>query len=168
MLGPMPASTASASPLDDLERKLREEIPLARAMDLRVADYDGQALTLAAPLPPNINDKGCAFGGSLASLMTLAGWGLVRLQLQARGSDADVYVADSSIRYLAPVWGDFGAIARPVEGESFDAFFETLLARGRARIGIVCEVPLPDGTAAASLAARFVAIDPARARGAAS
>ena len=90
MLGPMPASTASASPLDDLERKLREEIPLARAMDLRVADYDGQALTLAAPLPPNINDKGCAFGGSLASLMTLAGWGLVRLQLQARGSDAEV------------------------------------------------------------------------------
>lgn len=165
MLGPMPASAASsAAPLLELERKLRGEIPLALAMDLRVAAYDGQALTLAAPLTPNINDKGCAFGGSLASLMTLAGWGLVRLQLQARGSDAEVYVADSAIRYLAPVWGDFRAVARPLEGESFDAFFDTLLARGRSRIGLVCEVPLPDGTVAASLSARFVAIDPARVR----
>ncbi|HUD41855.1 MAG TPA: YiiD C-terminal domain-containing protein [Dokdonella sp.] len=159
---------ASAAPLHDLERKLRDEIPLARAMDLRVAGYDGRALTLAAPLPPNINDKGCAFGGSLASLMTLAGWGLARLQLEARGADAEVYIADSVIRYLAPVWGDFSAIARPAEGESFDAFFDILLARGRARIGIVCEVPLQDGTAAASLSARFVAIDPARMRGAAA
>ena len=58
-------------------RQIRDrvrEIPLARAMALTVAGYDGATLALAAPLAPNGNDKGCAFGGSLASLMTLAGW----------------------------------------------------------------------------------------------
>lgn len=159
-----PHSPAAASPLLELERKVRAEIPLAQAMDLRVAGYDGRSLTLAAPLPPNINDKGCAFGGSLASLMTLAGWGMVWLQLQGRGSKADVYVADSAIRYLAPVWNDLSATARPADGETFDAFFDTLAARGRARIGVVCEVPLPDGGSGAVLTARFVAIDPSRAR----
>src|SRR5690606_6825838 len=69
-----PESLAAA-----LERELLAEIPLARAMQLSVAAYDGATLALAAPLAPNGNDKGCAFGGSLASLMTLAGWGLAHL-----------------------------------------------------------------------------------------
>ena len=66
-----------------LEHELLAEIPLARAMALRVAAYDGDSLALAAPLAPNVNDKGCAFGGSLASLMTLAGWGVIRLAVAA-------------------------------------------------------------------------------------
>ena len=93
----------------ELERELLDEIPLARAMALTVAGYDGATLALAVPLGPNGNDKGCAFGGSLASLMTLAGWGLVHLALKARGHAADIYVQDSTIHYLAPVWQDFGA-----------------------------------------------------------
>ena len=74
--------------------------------------HDGDELALSAPLAPNINDKGCAFGGSLVSLMTLAGWGLIVLKLGALDRDCDVYVQDSSVRYLAPVWSDFIARAR--------------------------------------------------------
>ena len=64
------------------------------------------------PLAPNVNDKGCAFGGSLVSLMTLAGWALVELALRQRGEDCDVFVGESHVRYLAPVWDDFQAHAR--------------------------------------------------------
>ena len=60
-----------------LQAYILEHIPLARAMALRVARHDGAELELTAPLAANINDKGFAFGGSMASLMTLAGWGLV-------------------------------------------------------------------------------------------
>ncbi len=52
------------------------------------------SLTLAVPLAPNINDKGCAFGGSLTSLMTLASWGVVELAL-ARAVGAEGERADS-------------------------------------------------------------------------
>src|SRR3569833_4391775 len=98
--------------VDAFERELLAEIPLARAMHLRVANYAPDALALAAPLAPNVNDKGCAFGGSLASLMTPAGWALVELELQRRGEDCDVFVGDSHVRYLEPVRGDFRAEAR--------------------------------------------------------
>ena len=145
-----------------LERTLRGEldrIPLTRAMGLAVEGFDGEALTLAAPLAPNVNDKGCAFGGSLVSVMTLAGWGLVKLALDRLGRDCDIYVQDSDVRYLAPVWDDFEAVARLVDRESFAAMTDALTARGRARTRVRCVVPLPDGTAAATLEARFVAIE---------
>jgi thioesterase domain-containing protein len=140
------------------EQQLLADIPLARAMQLRVADWSEDRLRLSAPLAPNINDKGCAFGGSLASLMTLVGWGLIVLRLRALGRSCDIYVQDSMVRYMAPVWSDFIAEAQLAEGESWDAFLATLEQRGRARLSVVCRIPLDDGSAAATLEARFVAI----------
>ncbi|MFC4818897.1 YiiD C-terminal domain-containing protein [Dokdonella ginsengisoli] len=141
-----------------LEHELLADIPLARAMALRADAYDGASLTLAAPLAPNVNDKGCAFGGSLASLMTLSGWGLIKLAVDARALACDIYVQDSSVRYLAPVWQDFAAVARLAEGEAFEEFFATLAARGKGRLRVHCTVPLADGSPAATLDARFVAL----------
>ena len=142
-----------------LESDILRHIVLARAMSISVEHYDGESLTLAAPLAPNVNDKGCAFGGSLVSVMTLAGWGLVKLALDRHGRDCDIYVQDSDVRYLAPVWNDFTAVARLIDRESFASMIEALTLRGRARTRVRCIVPLPDGTAAATLEARFVAIE---------
>lgn len=136
---------------------IHDGIPLARAMALELGDYDGEHLALTSPLAPNVNDKGCAFGGSLVSLMTLTGWGLVELALRQRGEDCDVYVGESTVRYLSPVWGDFRAEAQRAEDASWDTFFATLAARGRARIGVSCQIPGENGKPAATLAAQFVA-----------
>ena len=144
--------------VSDLERLLLAQAALARAMELRIRDYDGDHLAIAAPLAPNINDKGCAFGGSLVSLLTLAGWGLVVLKLRAWNTTCDVYVQDSAVRYLAPVWDDFTAQARLAPGESWDTFASALAARGRARLSVDCRVALADGADACTLQARFVAI----------
>jgi thioesterase domain-containing protein len=136
---------------------VRAEIPLARAMDLRLLDYDDDCLRFAVPLGPNTNDKGCAFGGSLVSAMTLAGWALVELALQRRGEHCDVFVAESTVRYLQPVWGDFASEARLPMDATWTTFFATLAARGKARIEVACCVPGSDGQPAATLSARFVA-----------
>jgi thioesterase domain-containing protein len=136
---------------------IRQGIPLARAMALELDGYDGEQLALRCPLAPNVNDKGCAFGGSLTSLMTLAGWGLVELALRRRGEDCDVYVGQSGVRYLDPVWGDFRAVAQLADEANWTTFFATLSARGRARIAVRCQVPGKDGMPAATLEAQFVA-----------
>jgi len=136
---------------------IRSEIPLAKAMDLQLGAYDGDMLSLRAPLPPNVNDKGCAFGGSLVSLMTLSGWALVEMALRRQGLDCDVFVAESGVRYLAPLWQDFCSEARLAEEASWITFFATLAARGRARINVECVVPGADAQPAATLSARFVA-----------
>ena len=141
-----------------LERHIRETVPLARAMDVTVADYDGTRLVLAAPLAPNVNDKGCAFGGSMISLLTLAGWGLVTLKLNAAGLSADVFVQDSAISYLSPVWEEILAEAGAGPDESWDDFCATLRGRGRARISVEAEVAAAQGgLVAARFTARFVA-----------
>jgi thioesterase domain-containing protein len=141
----------------DLIQFVRREIPLALNMDLQLHSCDDTQITLAAPLPPNINDKGCAFGGSLVSVMTLNGWSLVELALRRRGMDCDVFVAESTAQYLAPVWGDFLSEAKLAVTASWTSFFTTLDTRGRARIGVTCTVPGTDGKPAATLNARFVA-----------
>ena len=148
-------------PLEQVLQSLREycaAMPPVAAMGVEVAAYDGHCLSLRAPLAANVNYKGTAFGGSLCSLMTVAGWGLVNLQLQLRGLSAEVYVADSAIRYLAPLRADLLARARLGDGESWDAFFATLAARGRARVQVEAEVVLPEGGVATTLNGRFVAI----------
>jgi thioesterase domain-containing protein len=136
---------------------MRDEIPLALAMDLQLGAFDHDHLSLHAPLKPNVNDKGCAFGGSLVSLMTLCGWALVELALRQRGDDCDVFVAESSVRYLSPLWQDFRSDATLADGAEWDSFFHTLDSRGKARIEVDCVVPDSDGKPAATLSARFVA-----------
>ncbi len=133
-------------------------MPPVAALQLSIAGYDGARLRLQAPLQANRNDKGCAFGGSLRSLMTLAAWGLVSLQLQQAGLEADVFVADSQVRYLAPLYADLEAEAELGEDGCWEAFLATLRERGRARAPLVARVRLPDGGVATTFAARYVAI----------
>lgn len=134
-----------------------QAMPPVAAMHLAIDGYDGRRLRLRAPLAVHVNDKGCAFGGSLASLMTLAAWGAVSLQVQGAGLQAEVYVADSRIRYLAPLFGDLVAEAELDPAASWDEFLATLRERGRARTELVARVPLPEGGVAAELSARYVA-----------
>jgi thioesterase domain-containing protein len=154
--GAKPAVTIRAE--DALGAFMLDGIPLARAMAISVGAYDDESLTLHAPLAPNINDKGCAFGGSLASVMTLAGWGLVKLASDTRGIDCDIFVQDSLVRYIAPVWQDFHATAHLTHGDTLAGFFDALTTRGKSRVRVRSVVPLADGSPAATLEARFVAL----------
>lgn len=141
----------------ELQADIHATIPLTRAMQLRVLTFDGSSLRLHAPLAPNINDKGCAFGGSLASVLTLAAWGLARMALQRAGFAADVYVQDSTLEYLAPIWSDFDAVARVAGEDSLDAFVARFAERGKARLSIVALAN--DGDVVATrLTGRFVAL----------
>ena len=146
-----------------LEQEILTDIPITRTMQLHIAQADGDTIALAAPLAPNVNDKGCAFGGSLASVLTLAGWALLVLQLRAAGEECEVYVQDSYLKYLAPVWGDFRATAQLAEGESWSSFFAALTSRGKGRLRIMASVAGTDGAPATTLEARFVALRPKQA-----
>ena len=147
--------------LEEALQELREYcrgMPPVAAMQVEVEGMRGDALRLTAPLSANVNDKGNAFGGSLTSLMTVAGWGLVTLKLRLAGLKAEVYVADSQIRYLAPLYGGLVAEAVFAEGQAWDLFVDTLVQRGRARIQVDARVLLPEGGLATTLSGRYVAI----------
>lgn len=86
-----------------LQQTWHQTIPLSAFMQLEIASFDGAVLSCRAPLAPNKNLHHTMFAGSIYSLATLTGWGLIYLQLQALGLHGDIVLADGHIRYLAPL-----------------------------------------------------------------
>lgn len=148
--------------LQRVQDKLLTMPPVA-ALQLRIEGWENGHLRLSAPLAPNTNDKGCAFGGSLASLMTLAAWALTTVELAAAGfDDAEVYVQDSKLQYLAPLYDPLVAEAWLVEGQQWAGFIAGFRDRGKARANLQAQVRRADGDIATRFEGRFVALRPKR------
>lgn len=138
-----------------LQGKFLREIPFTRVLGLRVADYTGAELTLAAPLAPNVNDKGTAFAGSLNALMTLAGWGLMYLRLAHADQRCDIVIHKAESEFTRPVRSDFRAVARLSE-DDWTRCLKRLQSRGRGRILMALRLEA-GGEIAATMNASYVA-----------
>ena len=130
-----------------LERYMHAHIPLVTPMQVRVAGHDASGLTLAAPLAPNINHERSAFGGSLASLMTLACWGYLWLQLEGEPG-LHIVVNEANLRYMKPVTGELLACCRAPAPKVMETFVATLKRRGKARVELTAEVRQGEALAA--------------------
>ena len=69
----------------ELEQYMHKHIPLSKAMAVSVVSVTDSAVTLQAPLEPNINHRETVFGGSASALAILAGWSLLHVRLRAAG-----------------------------------------------------------------------------------
>ena len=117
-----------------------EHLPVARFMDLKVADYDGELLSLSAPLASNFNDKLTAFGGSLYIASVMSCWGVMYLKMLERGHYVNQVVSEGNIKYLAPVTGEIIATATSPCAEDLDQYLNRFLKYGTARIEVSSEV----------------------------
>ncbi|TCO80625.1 thioesterase domain-containing protein [Plasticicumulans lactativorans] len=120
-------------PDHDLDAFFARHIPLTQAMGVRLDRYDDAGLALRAPLAPNTNDKGTAFAGALASIITLSGWSLTHLTLLDAGEHAQVVIAHSELDYLRPVSGDIVAVCARPAADAVAAFVDAFRRKGRAR-----------------------------------
>ncbi len=150
--------------LADLERTLHAEIPLTRAMDVRVLRADQKGLALGAALAPNLNHKQTAFGGSLNSLATLACWSLIQLLVRDRGQKTTVVIQESSVQFLKPVTRDFEALCSLPPAPVIERFLRTLERKGRARLALAATIHA-EGDIALRFRGQFVAYDRARFQG---
>ncbi|MDQ5909679.1 MAG: hypothetical protein QG599_1774 [Pseudomonadota bacterium] len=91
--------------IQELNDYLNHYVPLFQAMQARIGDHDGR-LRITAPLGPNINDKGIAFGGSMAALAALTGWAMTRMTLNAHGETGEIVITESTQKFLRPVRED--------------------------------------------------------------
>ncbi|MFH2134843.1 MAG: thioesterase domain-containing protein [Pseudomonadota bacterium] len=141
-----------------LQQTLHTDIPLTREMGLRVAAYDGQTLQLTAPLAPNVNDKGTAFGGSLYNIAVLCGWSLLRLKLNEAGlNKKNIVIHEAHTRYLLPVTGELHATCT-LTGDVLTEFMQPLQKKGRARITLTVAIHQQDKTAV-EFTGQYVALD---------
>lgn len=139
---------------NQLQQHILDNIPLAKAMDLKVKEMTQHMIRLEAPLLPNSNDKGTAFGGSIYSLLVLSGWSLVASSLKTAAVTADVVVSKSNIDFVKPVTGELVAIATELEKDGIKAAVEKTLERGYAKLKIHAELTC-NGEVAASFNATY-------------
>ena len=142
-----------------LELFLHEMIPLAKAMGVGVEVSDDRALVLTAPKEQNKNSLNTAFGGSLVSLATLAGYGVVwELMRDENASNKPVWhivVKESRAAYRRPVLGDLRAICERPAQAAIAEFKEALARYGKAKLKLKAHV-IEDGAIAVDVTAAFV------------
>jgi thioesterase domain-containing protein len=145
------------STLDALNQ-LFAQMPPVQAMQIRALYFDGKTLQVVAPLSANLNDKACAFGGSLVSIMTMAAWGLLNVKLWQQGLKADVYIADSQVKFLKPVFTDLQARASLSADSDWQTVQHVLQEKQRARAFVNAVVQGPSGEIVADMRAKFALI----------
>lgn len=143
--------------VSQIQQKLSSMPPVA-AMQVRVVGQQNGRMVLDAPLDVNVNDKDCAFGGSLAGLMTLAGWACVEHWLLAIGQSCDVYVAENNVRYLNPLYEDLRAEAWVSSETNLQQSLLRLEQKGRVSINVEAHCQRADGKVATHMSARYVAM----------
>lgn len=128
--------------LDAFETECRADIPLLDAMQLSFTRYEGLSLWMEAPLAPNINNKGTAFGGSIASICLFGGWAVATLGFIDAGiHNTEIVVYTSNMTFERPARGllRVRAFVKPAD---FDACVARLRSGDAQRIRFDVHVEL--------------------------
>ena len=139
------------------EQFLHEQIPLTRAMGVRVVADAEHGFAIEAPVALNYNHLRTAFGGSINAVATLAGYAFLWLEL--RDAAAHVVIRESSIRFLRPVRETIRAVCAPPPQEELERFRVAFAESGKARLQLHVRV-VESGAVGAELHGSFVALRP--------
>lgn len=146
-----------SSPTEALQATFDHEIPITREIGITVAYYNGEQLALTAPIKRNINHKATVFAGSLNSVVTLAGWGMIWLLLKELDITATIVIQDSASHYRRPVTRDFTAICSRPRAAQVEQFVHMLREKGRARLELSATISERD-MLVMSFQGRYVAL----------
>ena len=141
----------------ELARYIHEHIPLSKAIGVSVLAIEADAVTLQAPLEPNLNHQQTVFGGSASALAILASWALLHVRLQSAGIAARLVIQRNVMEYQSPILGQFTARSTLEHPEGWKPFTDMLARRGKARITVLAVLEHL-GRVAGRFSGQFVAL----------
>lgn len=103
-------------------------------MGIRVESANPERMVLSASFLKNINHKKTVFGGSLHAVATLACWSLLHVNLIKFYKGIQIVIANSEVKYLAPVTSDFKAECHFPHVDVWERFLAILQKKGKARL----------------------------------
>ncbi len=141
-----------------LQTTILDSIPLARAMQLQVSRIDrAGGLHLSAPLAPNVNDKGSAFGGAIGSMLALAGWGWLQLANQSTGISQHVVIQRNQGLCQRPCYGALSVVCPAPAERDWQCYVRAYRRFSRARLRLQPVLLNADGSVASRMVAEYVA-----------
>ena len=139
-----------------LQRYLYAKIPISRALGVKVKRAGCAGVLLSAPLTANVNHRQTFFGGSAASLATLAGWALAHQKLlEEEGLNAHLVIQRSQMEYLEPAAAEVEAECLAPAPERWERMLHTVRRRGRGRVELEVELRA-EGAVVGSFKGSFV------------
>lgn len=139
---------------DSLQHWISKIVPL-KALGIELIWSGPDDWHLSAPLELNHNHMGTGFGGSIATLATLAGWVQTWLLLD-NADDYNIVIANSNVTFHLPVTAAFTARAEVPAAQDIAAFQRCARVRSQAKISVRSEV-LCERQCVATFSGRFVA-----------
>lgn len=131
--------------INELQNKLHLQIPMTKLMNLKIEDYNDKELITTAPLDININDKGTAFGGSLATMTIISSWSICWLISKELGFDSNnIVVIKNENSYKKPVTKDIICHTTKPTIEQLNILKEKLEKKKSASIKIYSKI-IEDG-----------------------
>ena len=126
---------------EQLQKKLHNEIPLTKVMDIKIDTYNKNELITKAPLAININDKGTAFGGSLNTMTIISAWSMCWLISQELGFDSkNIVIIENKSSFKAPVTKNIICNTQRPSDDEIKIVKEKLEKKGSASIKIFSKI----------------------------
>lgn len=138
-----------------LEKYLRERIPLVKALKAEIKMIDQGYVELWAPLAPNHNHMGSAFGGSISALLILGGYTWLYHFMIEEGHDVHVILKSCVIDYKFPIEEDITVATKAPKQIEIDSFLESFKRKKMGRIKVESEICI-QGKKAATLKGEYV------------
>ena len=158
---PMSTLSLTEQAMQQLEQLIVEEMPITQHLEFSLAADDDGRLRASAPLEPNANHMGTAFGGSLSMLATVTGWAMMHQLVTEKMEDmrrrVEVIIQESDIEYLKPVCENISVICEPPDEDAVKRFQKMLDRWGRARLDLQCKIDAA-GERAVTFIGRYVAL----------
>lgn len=124
----------------ELQELLQQQIPMAHALQVKVAHLTPEVVELTAPLAPNGNHMGTAFGGSLGAIAILACYAWLFNHLDDGGKECHVLIKSSHMDYLKPVMGDLRARCVFKDEAEIERVLQQFTRKGTARLHLEAQV----------------------------
>lgn len=140
----------------ELQSTWHEKIPISEHMGIKLHQYTERTIETQASLNKNINLHGTMFAGSIYSLATLTGWGMIFLQMKQRALEGEIVLGDASIHYHKPVTMVPRAICNI---ESVNAKFEILRNKHKCPVSLKVDI-LDDDRIVANFSGQYWVLPP--------
>lgn len=125
----------------EITAHFHHKIPISAQMGVEVREASSSHAVLFVPLGPNINHVHTAFGGSLYSAAALSCYALFQMiSREAGGLSDEIVIQNGSIKYIAPITGDFLAKSRLVDPGDTERFIKSLQQHGKARLQLEADI----------------------------
>ena len=121
-----------------IQTYLYKQIPLSKAIAVRVVEVTNNSVILSAPLQPNINHRLTVFGGSASAVAILSAWTLINFRLESEGIQSRLVIQKNTMNYAKPITDNFEAVCSLCDEEVWKKFIKVLQKKHKSRITIDC------------------------------